>query len=91
MIAEDFNAVSLFTVDICNVNHRYIHTDITHIFGFLPIDKAVTTAVAEPSVKTICITYRDSGNQTVTLKIGLSAVTDAFTCRKLVYLKDCSL
>ena len=91
MIAKDFNAISLFTVDACNVYHSYIHTDIANIFGFLSVDKAVTMSITEVSVKPICITYWDSSYHTVSLKDCLSAVTNTLSSRKMMQLKDCSL
>ena len=74
-LAKENNLIALFAVDISNVNHRNIHADIAHILGFLAVDKAIAVAVAEMSVQSIGITYRNSSNTRVACQSSAAAVS----------------
>ena len=37
VVAEDLNTVAFFTVNACDVDHRYVHADVTNVFCLLAI------------------------------------------------------
>ena len=37
VVAEDLNTVAFFTVNACDVDHRYVHADITDVFCLLTV------------------------------------------------------
>ena len=90
-LAKENNLIALFAVDISNVNHRNIHADIAHILGFLAVDKAIAVAVAEMSVQSIGITYRNSSNTRVACQSSAAAVSYGLIGGNIMNLQDCSL
>ena len=53
---EYLNAVTLLTFNVSDINHAYVHTDITHVIGFLSVHKAISLAITKVTVQTIGIT-----------------------------------
>ena len=89
--AEDFNAVSLVAVDICDINHTDIHTDIAYIGRFLPVDNAVSPAVAEPAVQAVGISYGQCRDARIARQHTLAAVANRLVGRNIVYLQNDAL
>ena len=50
VVAEDLDTVAFFTIDTSNVNHRYVHTDVTDVLCLLIIYQTITVAVAQMAV-----------------------------------------
>jgi len=88
MVAEDLHTVSLATGDIGHIDHADVHADVAHIVGTLPIDEAVAVAVAQMSVETVGIAYRDSSNDAIAIDERMAAVADTRTGRHMAKLED---
>ena len=88
IVTEDLNAVTFLARNIRNVNHTYVHADVTDIFRLFAVHQTIAMAVAEVAVKTICISYRNSGNDAVLVKNSPTAVSYAFSCRNMANLKN---
>ena len=41
VVAEDFDTVTFLAIDASNVNHRYVHTDVTDVLCLLTIHQTV--------------------------------------------------
>ena len=91
MLAEDLHLVALATIDACDINHRNIHTDITHILGLLTIHQTVAMTVAQVAVQAIGITDRYGSNHGVVVDLALATVADGIASRHVTHLKDSSL
>lgn len=87
VVAEDFRHVALFAVNISDVYHADIHTDIAYVFCFLAVDETVAVAVAEMTVETIGIAYRDGCYAAVASEGGAATVTYGVTCRYVANLE----
>ena len=88
MLAENLDAVALGTVDVGDVNHADIHTDIAHILGALAVDEAVAVAIAEMAVQTVGIAYGDGGYHAVAGEHSLAAVAHRIASRHVAQLQD---
>ena len=75
-------------VDASDIDHRYIHTDVAHIFRLLTIHQAESMAIAQVTVQAIGITDRDGGYDTVLIQDGLARITHALTSLDIVHLED---
>ena len=76
MLAEDLHLVALLTGDVGDIDHRHIHTDVTHVLGLLPVHQTVTVAVAQMTVESVGMANGDSGNDGIALDLALAAVAD---------------
>ena len=50
VVTENLDTVAFFTIDTSNVNHRYVHTDVTDVLCLLIIYQTITVAVAQMAV-----------------------------------------
>ena len=88
VVAEDLHAIALLTWDVGHVYHTDIHADVTNIFRFLAVYETIAMAIAEMTVETVSIAYRNSSNNAVLVKDGATAVTYTFSCRYLANLEN---
>ena len=47
VVAEDFDTVTFLTIDASDVNHRYVHTDVTNVCCLLTIHHTIAVAVTQ--------------------------------------------
>ena len=88
VLAEDLHLITLGAGDIRHVDHRHIHTDITHVLGLLTIHQTIAVTVAEMAVQTVGIADGDGSDHTVALDLALTAVAHRLTSRHMAHLKD---
>ena len=62
MIAENLYGIPFLTVNVRNVNHANVHTDVTHIGRTLAIHQTIGVAVAKMTVQPVGISDRQCGN-----------------------------
>ena len=55
-LAKDEHGIALLTGDIRYINHADIHTDVSHIAGFLSVYQTVAVATSQESVQPVGIT-----------------------------------
>lgn len=87
IVAEDFNGITLLAVYIRNVYHRYIHADVAYIRRFLAVYQTITMPASKPTVKSVGITNRNCGNETVPCEYSLAAVAHGFVLRHSMNLQ----
>ena len=51
MISENLNAVAFFAINVSNINHTNIHTDIAHIRSTLSVHQAIGVSIAQVTVQ----------------------------------------
>ena len=80
IVAEDFYSVALFAWNARDVYHAGIHTYIADVVCSLPIYETIAVAIAEMSVQSVGISYRDGGNDTVAVERCSAAVAYCLSC-----------
>lgn len=88
VVAEYFCHVALFAVNVGDVYHADIHTDIAYVFSLLAVDETVAVAVAKMTVETIGIAYWDGCYTAVASECGATTVTNGVTCWYVANLKN---
>ena len=86
--SEDFHLVTLFAVDIGDIDHTYIHTYIAYIGGFFPIYHAIAVTIAEFSIQPIGIAYGQGCYARRTCQHPFTAVPHRFVGIDVVYLQN---
>ena len=88
VVAEDFDTVAFLTIDAGDINHRYVHTDVTNIRCLLTIDQTIAVAVAQVAVQTVRITDWDGSNHTVVVDFTLTRVANGVASWYVAHLKN---
>ena len=88
MLTEDLYLITLLTGDVGDIDHRHIHTDITHILGLLTMYQTVAMTVAKMTVQSVGIADRNGGNHRVAFDLALAAVAYGVASRDVAELKD---
>ena len=88
IVAENLYAISLVAINIRNVYHGYVHTDVAYILSLLPIDKTVAVTVAQMAVEPVGIAYRNGGNHRWLANCAPSAVADGIWWSDLSELEN---
>ena len=88
VLAKDLHLITLLTRDVGDIDHRYIHTEITHILSFLTMHQAVAMTIAKVTVQSVGITDRYGGNHRVSLDFAFTTVAHSITCRHMAELED---
>ena len=88
MLTEYLHLIALLTRNVCHVDHRYIHTDITHVLCLLTVYKTIATAIAKSTVQSVSIADRNSSNHGITVNLTLTAIADRLTSRHMAHLKN---
>ena len=88
VVAEDFDTVAFFTIDTSNVNHRYVHTDVTDVLCLLTIYQTITVAVAKMAVQAVSIADWNCCNHTVTVDGSLARIAYRLTSWYVTQLED---
>lgn len=58
VLSEDFHRISFLAVNVCNVNHTDIHTDIAHVRCFLSVYQTISVSATQFAVQSVGITDR---------------------------------
>ena len=88
MLTENLYLIALLTGNVGDIDHRYVHADITHVLSLLTMYQTVAMTVAKMTVKTVGIADRNSGNHRVALDLALAAVAYGVACRDMAELED---
>ena len=76
------------TRNVGDIDHGDIHTDITHILGFLTIHQTITMTIAKVTVQSVSITDRNSSDHTVALYLSLTTVAHRLASWYMTHLKN---
>ena len=79
VVAKDFDTVAFFTIDTSNVNHRYVHTDVTDVLCLLTIYQTITVSVTQMAVQAVSIADWYSCNHTITVDGSLARIAYRLT------------
>ena len=91
VLTENLHLVTLLTGDICYIDHRHIHTDITHVLGLLTTYEAVAVTIAEVTVQTVGIANRYGCYHGVALYLSLTTVANGIASGNMTELEDSGL
>ena len=58
MITENLHSIPFLAVNVRNINHANVHTDVTHIGRTLAIHQAIGVPVAKMTVQSVGISDR---------------------------------
>ena len=88
VVAENFDGVSLLTVDISDIDHGHVHADVSHVRSFFPIYEAVASPSTQTSVESVCISDGDSGDDAVPCQNAFSTVSHSLILWYVTHLQD---
>ena len=75
-------------LDIGNIHHAGIHTDIADDGTTLSVYQHNTLAIAKVAIQPVCIADGDDGNARVAVHIAPATVADGITLRHVLYLEN---
>ena len=89
MFTEDLYRITLMDIrNVCHVNHRHIHADITYVWCLLSIYQTIAGTTTEVAVQAIGITDRDSSDDAVASQNTFAAVAHRFVLGDVAQLEN---
>lgn len=62
VVAENLYRITLFAINVGHVYHTHIHTNITDVRSFLPVNQTIAMAAAQMTVEPVSIANRNGCN-----------------------------
>ena len=81
MVAEHLHAVAFLARNVGDIDHGYIHADISNVVGPFAVHETVTFAITESAVESIGISYGYCTDDTVSREECFATISDAFSLR----------
>ena len=89
MLTEDLYRIALMDIrNICHINHRHIHADITYVGCLLTIYQTIAGTTTEVAVQTVGITDRDGSDDAVASQNTFAAVAYRFVLGDVAQLEN---
>jgi len=88
LIAENDGFIAFLAVDVCDINHAHIHTDVSHVGCLLSVDQAIAMSVAQMTVQAVGISDRNGSDAGIACENSFPAVAYGVVSRHIVNLQD---
>ena len=62
VVSKDDGRISFVTIDVGDINHAHIHTDITYVRSLFAIHQAIASPVSQAAVEPVSISDGQGGN-----------------------------
>ena len=86
--AKNLHSVAYLAVNVGDVNHADVHTDVSNVGSGLPVYQTIALAVAQMPIQSIGISYRNSCDAGRTAQLPLPAIADSLCWRHVAKLQD---